>query len=810
MKYDAILAGLLHDIGKFFQRAHDDETVLGSSTMNMEHQLCPSKSWGYSHRHVLFSYEFITSLCDHLPDGIEKEKMALAASGHHKPENDLQKILQKADVLSSGMKRASEEKPDASHFRSTPLKAITSSINIGKEIPRNDWYHRLKPLDPAVVFPFVRSESSPLTCEYRELWESFVSAWNNNTIRDPRGYINRALTILERYTWCIPSATYKVVPDISLFDHSKTTAAIAACLQEAGHNSSPFLFVAGDFSGIQDYIFSITKEGGGYAKRLRARSFYISLLSEAITLKILQAAGLPLTQRIIHAGGKFVLLLPNTEAISSILQSTLHEIETWLLRKTDGDIRFVFITLSSDNDGMMNFDKTLDSLSDNLREMKNAPFKDVLTNGDTWNVGKFLRPAIVESERGVCATCGRHPARHLYKGDTAEEEAAYICDLCRFDFDLGRKLPKSEWVSFSMSGPGYEILPGIYCDLCQDVTDMRSYKVLLLKNIAGAIDAPPDMPISSAFTARHIPMAPNNTAPLTFDDIAKKATGIPRLAYLKGDVDNLGYIFRNGFQRQQPDRDDTASITIKSISRITGLSRMLDVFFAGYVNHLLESDSYRSVYTVYAGGDDFLCIGPWNVMIDLASRLEEDFRDYCCHNPNWSLSMGLTLAGAHTPVLNAVDMTDDYLKSAKLTNYGNSVPLSLKPLPDKAPGKNSFALFDTCIPWEQFGRAYEKALELAGWIADGTLTTAHAWRLRRYSELYRQFVLSRDTKCLEYIPLIAYDLRRNWKEGKMKIPKEWVQTLNKHPDVDDMKTLKFICEYALLTNRGRQEGGDHG
>lgn len=808
MNYDAVFSGLLHDIGKFFQRAYDNESILGSSAANMEHQLCPSRTWGYSHRHALFTYEFVATLCEHLPDGIGREQVALTASSHHKPETELQRIIQKADCLSSGMERIGEEEPESTGFRSTPLKAVTSSIDIGKGTATHQWHHRLKPLDPDDVFPVADTNTAPLTDQYRALWDSFLTAWNKNRIEDPWAYINRALSILEHYTWCIPSATYKTVPDISLFDHSKTTAAIAACLREANGNNQPYLFVAGDFSGIQDYIFSITKKGGGYAKRLRARSFYISLLSDAIALKIIHAVGLPLTQRIINAGGKFVLLLPNTEAVVSALQKIVGETDAWLLAKTDGDIRFSFATVATGDDGLLNFNDTFELLGDKLRDSKNTPYRNVFSNGVTWNTEAFLRPYIVESDHGVCATCGHHPARHQTERTAEDEEDTFICDLCRFDYELGKKLPHSEWVVFRASPPGNEIIPGIYCDLHRSITDVKPQAALLVKNITGSIDAPPGMPVTSSFTARHIPMKPNGTEPMTFDIIEKHSEGVPRLAYLKGDVDNLGFIFRDGFRKQGTQEAVTkeAAESVRSISRITGLSRMLDLFFAGYFGRLLDDERYQYTYTVYAGGDDFLCIGPWNAMIDLARRLADDFRDYCCHNPNWSLSMGLILAGNHTPVLNAVEASDDYLEGAKRSNHGACVPLTLKPLPDKAPIKNSFALFDTCIPWERFAQAYDRARDLAGWIADGTLTTSHVWRLRRYSELYRQYLLSkRDTHYLEYIPLLAYDLRRNWKEAKYDAPRSWVETLNKHPDVQDMKTLKFICEYALLINRGRQE-----
>jgi CRISPR/Cas system-associated protein Cas10 (large subunit of type III CRISPR-Cas system) len=38
--------------------------------------------------------------------------------------------------------------------------------------------------------------------------------------------------------------------------------------------------ILGDLSGLQDYLFDVAAEGGGQARRLRARSLSISLLAE--------------------------------------------------------------------------------------------------------------------------------------------------------------------------------------------------------------------------------------------------------------------------------------------------------------------------------------------------------------------------------------------------------------------------------------------------------------------------------------------------------------------------------------------------
>lgn len=55
-KRDAIILGaLLHDIGKFMQRA---EIPLGQQSKNMESSICPVYKGIYSRKHVLWTNEF--------------------------------------------------------------------------------------------------------------------------------------------------------------------------------------------------------------------------------------------------------------------------------------------------------------------------------------------------------------------------------------------------------------------------------------------------------------------------------------------------------------------------------------------------------------------------------------------------------------------------------------------------------------------------------------------------------------------------------------------------------------------------------
>jgi len=75
---------------------------------------------------------------------------------------------------------------------------------------------------------------------YKPLWEAFQQEWaaftNNRTYTEAD--FRTILALLEKYTSFIPSATpweredERTVPDVSLYDHLRVTAAIAACLDK--------------------------------------------------------------------------------------------------------------------------------------------------------------------------------------------------------------------------------------------------------------------------------------------------------------------------------------------------------------------------------------------------------------------------------------------------------------------------------------------------------------------------------------------------------------------------------------------------
>lgn len=165
----------------------------------------------------------------------------------------------------------------------------------------------------------------------RELMEGFARGFERlGTPGDP----GTVMSLFERYGSYLGSGT---ASDVSLYDHSRATAAIAVCI--SGHladiggefsssgaedrEAARYLFVRGDVSGVQEFIYTITSKGA--LRMLRARSFFLELLTEHAVAEILRRSGVPRTNVIFVGGGGFQLLLPNTKKSAEAVEAVERE-----------------------------------------------------------------------------------------------------------------------------------------------------------------------------------------------------------------------------------------------------------------------------------------------------------------------------------------------------------------------------------------------------------------------------------------------------------------------------------------------------
>ena len=599
------LAGLLHDIGKFMQRA-ELEKIYPEIRENYG-EFCPlidNNHYGYLHAaHTAYFVD------KYIPDNLfGKEGLTELYNGarHHKnPHGD---IYKEADCLSAGMDRQPAETDEVS-YKDVRLHSIFEEIELHYTVhdkenkSKSRWHYRLAPLsfsDLRLCYPHL------ITCEqdkhydeeatYKSLWEKFVSEVEEiRHTSDPRTYVREIMGLLEKYSACIPSAT-NALPDISLYDHAKTTAAIASALylyeKDSYSENQPFILYAGDISGIQDYIFQISDAQGigGISKRLRGRSFYIIMLGEVISRHIIRKAELTEANINFCGGGNFELLLPNTNRVNQLLTDIEKSINYWLLKEYQGSLNYIDAIEKMTSDTLRNnYGKIRENITDRLAINK------LHKNGTYLNKKSFwINKAKLDDRITVCPSCN-------LKLITANED---ICIACSQDKDIGSFLPKAGYIIFSNEerqyhNSGISMSFGNFGRVTLLGKDAKGEEISSKRAATYKLDRELTAVKSQYHLAQTVPYALENieldteedeegnkevsrNQTLSFSSLADMAQGDKRIGILKMDVDHLGMIFSVGMESSRKESPRNSSST--SISRIAVISRQLAAFFTDMID----------------------------------------------------------------------------------------------------------------------------------------------------------------------------------------------------------------------------------
>lgn len=813
-KHQAIVLGaLLHDIGKFMQRA---EVPLSALSRGLESTICPVYEGRYSHKHVLWTSEFFEIYNNHPLTRVVagSDSIANLASYHHRADTKLHELVQLADRLSSGSDRQKCEDivDDRENYKKARMHSILEYMAIEKNKMTTPGYrYELDPLDDNVenCFPTKLKNLNPgegerIVDSYRRLWEDFKEDFESIDTGNVDHFIVSILSLLEKYTWCIPSSTIDR-PDISLFDHSKTTAAIASALYlyqvEKGNlensrfsvhdETKKFTLLAGDISGIQSYIFNIKNVGsGGTAKRLRARSFFLSALSDITAHKLLHAFDLTINNLIISSGGKFYLLLPNLIESGKIIENMKAEFDKWCMSNINGELAVNIASVDFSCKDLLEFNVILRNVNSKLQEKKNSPFRNYLSDESGWIVDNFAFEDVkFENEESLCKSCGKFP------GTQRSKQQIVMCDHCHNDVRLGQKLTKAKAIEFfndTLSGR-FKIFNYSFSVLTEEEKESKdAYLVYQLNNWNFSNNCAALRP---KYFANHIPVFDENSCrdcdktdcedqenveagnPKFFTCLAQASRGQKALGVLKADVDNLGLIFITGFSSEHE----------RAISRVTTLSRQLDNFFTGRLDCLLR-DEFKDIYTVYAGGDDLLVLGPWSKVLKLSLRLRKEFTEYCCGNPDFTLSAGMAVCKPRLPIYSAIESAEEFLKKSK-----DQIALG------ENNKKNQLSVLGDSFKWHKADNLLTEAERLAEWQNQKKVSMGFVRFLLSCGEMYKLFKNSGESRQLRFVPLLAYSIQRNINPKEQELLR-WMQDLM---DIKESKlnNLTFLTNYSISINR---------
>ena len=740
------LAALLHDVGKFAQRA-------------VPVAVRP--------RHTDAGADLASR---YVPEPFRAGLYPISA--HHDPLDQMDrmtKVVALADRLAAA-EREEERETTPRRLRSVfdfvQLKPKEGGLPLATPDEQGrEHYFPLKHLElkeKGDLFP-EEGKGEVSEAAYDALWQSFVREVEDLAAlpgEDLSQYIETLYYLLQKYTWCVPLAYYGAETDISLFDHSRVTAAMAACLwaddvsedrldrflngDDEARQANRFLLLGGDVSGVQDFIYTITSRGA--ARGLRGRSVYLQLLTEAIARWLMRELELPLLNLLYIGGGNFYALLPlKAKDKLSQLQS---EVSRRLLAIHGGDLYLALadIPVSAEDFSSGHWGRRWHDVDKTLNKVKQRRFSEL---GDELHAAVF-EPQGEGGEPQFCQVCQSD------EGDTEEHDDVRLCRMCHSLERLGRQIADADWLVWGEKEPAdvagkrswtwREALAAFGsllepkgkvkdANLPADVQRVAAYRI---KDTGFLIE--PEDKLSRAYGFRFLAQAvprigrdrerDDDTVArkghiATFTDLAEASDGIKRLGILRMDADNLRLVFSEGLGKRA------------SISRVATLSLLIQRFFEGWLGRIcdewpLSEDGDGKLYLTYAGGDDLFLVGAWDAMPEVAWHIQRDFNAFVGGNRNVTISAGISLVTKKFPIYRAAELAyvalDGQAKRTVRLRNGQEA------------AKDAISFLGKPLGWEDFELTRQMKGLLKGLLepADGSgrVSRALLTRLKQIHDLY--------------------------------------------------------------------------
>lgn len=313
---------------------------------------------------------------------------------------DLCSILKKADHHSASER---EDIDDTQEVNKTPLISLFSKIVLEGNDKVDEQYIPLNKLsldDGSFnnLKPAAKKDTMGgwnLVPEYNRLWDEFKFEFE--LIQNKTDF-NTLLALLKKYASTMPSAAYKSKSDISLYDHSKTTAALAVSRYLFNRDGDVkltqkddlncYLAIEGDISGIQKFIFKISspqEAQSGMSKRLRGRSLYLTLLCDAIATYIAEELELCEANILFCGGGRFTIIGPNTKMAKEKLAEIKSKLNKFFIDEFNAELYLALVSIECCGDDLAKFGQITRKLSNKLNEDKKHKFSVNCSEQGRWN-----------------------------------------------------------------------------------------------------------------------------------------------------------------------------------------------------------------------------------------------------------------------------------------------------------------------------------------------------------------------------------------------------------------------------------------
>lgn len=227
------------------------------------------------------------------------------------------------------------------------------------------------------------------------------------------------------------------------------------------------------------------------------------------------------------------------------------------------------------------------------------------------------------------------------------------------------------------------------------------------------------------------------------------------------------------------------------------LSRELDLFFSGWLEHALDSPNaeYKNFYTVFSGGDDLFLVGRWNEAAPLAREVNDRLREFVGHNQDLTLSAGILFTKDRYPIARAAKDVEKALGYSKEREGSDGK------------SRNQLTVLNDTMRWDEACQVFSEIETLSGY-AEG-LTSSFLNNLVHYGQLYRRYKAG-EIEGLRYKALFAWNIARVLREGDPAI-RQWadglMQSLDGKGDARRMEHLDLVAAYVLFSRREQETEG---
>lgn len=639
------IGALLHDIGKLLYRYNDGRN------------------------HSRSGYEYLKDVVH-----IEDRKILEQVLYHHASllknarieNNSLAYITYIADNIASASDRRKTQEEESGFDREMSLQSIFNLLNGNDE----KLCYSAEQLNKTINYP-----TSVSTGFDEVFYGKIVNEIEKNLrgITWNKNYLNSLLEVLEAQLSYIPSSTMKSeVADISLYDHVKLTAAIAASIKEwldennisdyketlfkgatGFYGKKVFLLFSMDMSGIQDFIYTIASKNA--LKMLRSRSFYLEIFMENLIDELLDYIGMSRSNLIYSGGGHAYIITANTENIKQKIVEFELKINEWLL---DEFKTALFL-------GCGYAECSANELHNEPEGTYRQIFKNVSKMISQKKMKRYSAAQIIKlNSKGKkdgtreCRVCRR--ASKLLEDDD-------ICSVCNAMIDMSQNILYEGFYIVTENPKDKAALPlpfGRYLvaynkeELLEKMKqDDSSYIRAYTKNKS-----------YTGFKVVKKLWVGDYTLGDSFEKLAKKSEGINRIAVFRADVDNLADAFVNGFVSEKYGEK------YMTISRTATFSRKMSMFFKYHINYILENGEFyivdkkkedkgkkgkrnRNATIVYSGGDDVFVVGSWDDVVGFAVDLQKSLKEFS--QDTLTISGGIGIYPAKYPINNMARLTGE-------------------------------------------------------------------------------------------------------------------------------------------------------